>query len=245
MANNIDPSLVGASSPELADIKAKYAMRFAKSDNAELGQADFLKLLSEQFKNQDFNNPTENTEFIAQMAQFTALQSQNEATYYTKANYMNALVGKTVVVTAGTAGGIETVEGIVSGVNVAEKDGQFTVLVNGKSYAYENIMVVKPAVSQTDYYNMINSASSIIGKKVLVEDKDGKVEGLVKMVAFTGSGYKITLDNGKSYDYGAISKVLDADFTAPEEPEEPEEPGEGEGEGGDTETPETPETPTP
>ena len=38
-----------------------------------LGQDDFLKLLAVQFKSQDPMKPMEDTAFIAQMAQFTAL----------------------------------------------------------------------------------------------------------------------------------------------------------------------------
>src|SRR5437868_7884501 len=43
----------------------------------QLGQNDFLKLLATQFKTQDPMKPVEDTAFIAQMAQFTALQQAN------------------------------------------------------------------------------------------------------------------------------------------------------------------------
>ena len=46
----------------------------------ELGQGDFLKLLVTQLKHQDPLNPTNNTEFVAQLAQFSQLeQSVNQA----------------------------------------------------------------------------------------------------------------------------------------------------------------------
>lgn len=46
----------------------------------QLGQGDFLKLLVTQLKNQDPLNPTENTEFVAQLAQFSQLdQSAKQA----------------------------------------------------------------------------------------------------------------------------------------------------------------------
>jgi flagellar basal-body rod modification protein FlgD len=40
----------------------------------QLGQGDFLKLLVTQLKNQDPLNPTDNTEFVAQLAQFSQLE---------------------------------------------------------------------------------------------------------------------------------------------------------------------------
>src|SRR6187402_1976001 len=40
----------------------------------QLGQADFMKLLSVQFQQQDPMKPMDDTAFIAQMAQFSSLQ---------------------------------------------------------------------------------------------------------------------------------------------------------------------------
>jgi len=46
-----------------------------KSDN--LGQADFLKLMTEQLKHQDPLKPMENSEFLGQLAQFSTVQGIN------------------------------------------------------------------------------------------------------------------------------------------------------------------------
>jgi len=46
-----------------------------KSDN--LGQADFLKLMTEQLKHQDPMKPMENSEFLGQLAQFSTVQGIN------------------------------------------------------------------------------------------------------------------------------------------------------------------------
>lgn len=42
-----------------------------------LGQADFLKLMTEQLKHQDPLNPMENSEFLGQLAQFSTVQGIN------------------------------------------------------------------------------------------------------------------------------------------------------------------------
>ncbi len=68
----------------MADISAiSSATATPKSElsgNQQLGQGDFLKLLVTQLKNQDPLNPTDNTAFVAQLAQFSQLdQSAKQA----------------------------------------------------------------------------------------------------------------------------------------------------------------------
>ncbi len=46
--------------------------------NATLSQQQFLQLLAVQFQQQDPFNPTSDTEFMAQMAQFSALEQMSE-----------------------------------------------------------------------------------------------------------------------------------------------------------------------
>ncbi len=44
-----------------------------KAPKKTLDQSDFLALMSAQLKNQDPTKPVDNTEYVAQMAQFSAL----------------------------------------------------------------------------------------------------------------------------------------------------------------------------
>ena len=50
----------------------------AKKSSDTLGQDDFLKLMTTQLQNQDPFKPTDNTEMIAQMAQFSMVTGQTE-----------------------------------------------------------------------------------------------------------------------------------------------------------------------
>ena len=48
------------------------------SGSTTLGQEDFLKLMTAQLQNQDPFNPVDNSEMVAQMAQFSSLAGQTE-----------------------------------------------------------------------------------------------------------------------------------------------------------------------
>ena len=50
-----------------------------KSGLAALGQGDFLKLMTEQLRQQDPFAPVDNKEMLAQMAQFSTLAGSTEA----------------------------------------------------------------------------------------------------------------------------------------------------------------------
>lgn len=78
------------------------------SQAATLNQAQFMKLLLAQLTNQDPLKPTDNTEFVAQMAQFSSLAqvqqtntSINALLVTQQASQAIALMGKTVVVSQG------------------------------------------------------------------------------------------------------------------------------------------------
>ena len=113
-----------------------------RAASQELGKDDFLKLLITQLQNQDPTSPMENTEFIAQMAQFSSLeQMTNMSTEFTKlANMLNSgeavsLLGKNVEIAAGESSISGVVEAVTRGTNPQ-------VMVNGMAYSMDQINAV-------------------------------------------------------------------------------------------------------
>jgi len=103
-----------------------------------LGQADFLKLMTAQMKNQDPFNPTDNTQMIAQMAQFSSVAGIAEMNTTMKAiaarlNGTSAtdaagFIGKTVL-TPGTVAWPRTGGGLAGAVELDEAATAATVTI--------------------------------------------------------------------------------------------------------------------
>ena len=112
--------------------------------SSTLTQANFLQLLVTQMTSQDPLSPVSNTDMAAQMAQFSALQTAQATDGDVKVLQANTLLGRTVTVTA--TGGTQA-SGLVSAVQF--QAGTPQVVVNGLSYALNQITSISPAQSST------------------------------------------------------------------------------------------------
>ena len=109
--------------------------------NSTLTQADFLQLLVTQMTSQDPLNPESDTDFAAQLAQFSNLQETTNVAGGVSALQASALIGMTVNVNSGTAGSASA-SGIVTGVDMSQ--GTPEIQINGNLYGLNQITSVIP-----------------------------------------------------------------------------------------------------
>jgi flagellar basal-body rod modification protein FlgD len=112
-----------------------------------LGQNDFLKLLATQFQAQDPMKPMEDTAFIAQMAQFSALeQSSSLARDITLLRTdqqrvtANSYLGHRVTVSDGD----QTTTSDVTAVDSSGKEPR--LVVGGKTFSLSAVLRVEPSL---------------------------------------------------------------------------------------------------
>lgn len=108
---------------------------------SSLDKEDFLLLLVTQMKYQDPLEPADNTEFVAQLAQFSELEQMQNLNQVTTNTSAYTLVGKEVYIeqTSGI-GSVTRVQGRVEYVTL--QNGKAYVSVDGELYSYDDIVQV-------------------------------------------------------------------------------------------------------
>lgn len=111
----------------------------ARVAKQQLGQDDFLQLLATQLKQQDPMKPMDDTAFIAQMAQFSSLQSMNQMRADQQQLMAASYIGKSVTVQ--DPGG-KPVTGLVTAVD--NSGDQPTLVINNTSYKLSTVKRIEP-----------------------------------------------------------------------------------------------------
>ena len=113
---------------------------FTKEDNTSLGMSDFLSLMIAQLTNQDFTNPVNDTEYVAQMAQFSTLSAMQELSQLSKQSYVLSLLGNCTVSENQIGGDVKTITGKVTSISLVDND--YKVTINGRQYGMSEITSV-------------------------------------------------------------------------------------------------------
>lgn len=174
---------------ELVNMQSATAVRQAKDKqlngpSQDLDGDAFLMLMMEQLKNQDPLNPMDNSEMLAQQAQFTQIQELQKLNSSIASNnaiqQANGLVGKSVqVVDPNNPNRLIT--GVVTSANFA--GDTITVTVNGKEYPLGLVAAITDGASPSE-------DSVIEGKKLNeLNNATGITSGYITLT-MQGADYK-------------------------------------------------------
>lgn len=112
------------------------------SNQGGLTMNDFFTLLAAQLSNQDMYNTMDDTQFMAQMAQFSMVQALSEMSQLSMMSYGTSMIGKEATVAAVDSDGyLDKTTGIVEGVNFF--NGQTQIVIDGQTYGMSSIMELK------------------------------------------------------------------------------------------------------
>ncbi len=120
---------------------SESSQKTEKTPSSNLGKEDFLLLLVTQMRYQDPMEPTDNTEYVAQLAQFSELEQMQNLNGTVTNTSAFSLVGKTVHIEhTAENGSLSEMQGVVDYVTM--KNGEAFVTIDGADYPYEEITQV-------------------------------------------------------------------------------------------------------
>lgn len=126
---------------------------YADPSEKDVSMDDFLNLMVAQLRNQDFMNPVDDTQYMAQLAQFTTLQQMQEMSYNSKTTFLTSLIGKNVVAAKlNVNGDLNRTEGIVDKVSFV--DNKFMFYIGSEGFTMDQLMqVTEKTQSNNDAQN--------------------------------------------------------------------------------------------
>lgn len=125
-----------------------YTNNRSKVGTDNLDTSDFLRLMAAQLQNQSMYDQTDNSQFLAQLAQFSTLTQMTELASAVKANTAMSLLGKEVAVPDGANG---VIIGVVSSVGI--QDGTPYLRVNDTYYSLSDILEVSTPEAASGWIN--------------------------------------------------------------------------------------------
>lgn len=185
--------------------------------SSELDKDAFLKLLIAQLQNQDPLEPMDNTEFVSQMAQFSALEQMQNLNSTMTASQAYSIIGKDVYAVAynESTNAYEEIQGTVEYVSI--KNSTPYLSVNGTEISFSDIQYVygsSGTSSSTSTDTVVNQALSLVGKTIqaITVDDDleatGFIEGKVDYVKFV-DGAPVLSVGGKDVSLYEVVSVSD------------------------------------
>ena len=127
-----------------------------KKNGSTMDKEAFLNLLVAQMKYQDPLEPTSNTEFVSQYAQFSALEQMQNMSATLELSRASTLVGQTVSVnTTDSTGRTTTIQGMVD--YVVYENNKAYVSIEGNLYSLDDVY----GVADTKYLDAYDKAEAL------------------------------------------------------------------------------------
>ena len=175
-----------------------------RNPNSDLDRNAFLHLLITQMRYQDPLNPMDDKAFIAQMAQFTALEQMQQMNAVTSRSQAFSLIGKEIVAEIYNTQtfSVEEVHGMVSGVVV--RGNEAFLAVGDRDVALSDVVMVYDTFRMQNMHNTLltSQTMALIGQYVQAVTVDsnfnptGFIDGRVDSVKFSG-GQPILVVGGR------------------------------------------------
>ncbi len=142
MSTTISPVTSPATAPTTVPTAARMPIQ-------TLGQDDFLKLLVTQMTSQDPLNPQKDTDFIAQMAQFSALEQAKSMEQDMSGMRDEAQDSQAVTLLGHDVQILDSKNKVIVGTvkSVTMEAGTPKITVNGINYTLDQVVAVSPAVN--------------------------------------------------------------------------------------------------
>ncbi len=190
---------------DISEVSAMYNSTTAASRTSsnELDQDAFLAILVTQLQNQDPTSPMDNTEFVSQLAQFSALEQMQQINSGTKLAQASNMIGRYIyAITSGDDNVGSEMFGKVDGMYI--EDDEAYLLVGENKIALEDVVASydSDTVENVDVIKSLLDSTGLIGKyakgTIAVDNETVSVEGVVD---------SIKVENGKVYAIIGENKV--------------------------------------
>lgn len=195
-------SVTGASTRTLESMQ-----QTERNSKATLDKDSFMKLLIEQMSNQDPLSPTTDTEFIAQLAQFSMLEQMQSMNETSSMQQVYALVGKNVTIaTTDSDGNDAAVSGKVDSAFWQNNTGY--VVVGGVIYPTSDVLTVNADADKDPASDLTNQAGllgMLAGSSQTGADGNAISGAISKLI--TRDGVTYALINGTEVPLSSLTEL--------------------------------------
>ena len=209
------------------DWRTLSSLKTERKVGGDMGKHDFLMLLSAQLRYQDPLEPLKDSDFAAQLAQFSALEqmeNMNQTLTAMSSYQAYGLVGKFAVATAYVDGVLSEIPGVIDcvftkdGVTFAQI-GDYAVPISAITDVYDNSNSLTPQM-------LIETSNNLIGRIVKAQVDKLVIEGVVSGVYVDGGNLWARIVDGATgrthhVQVGCIFDIRQSGVV--EEPEEPDD----------------------